>query len=249
MSGESGDAFSHYVRNAGERFHVVDYRGALPQTLDCRERRTGTGHSALTFDGIEKRGFFAADERARAETDMYAERKARAENVVADKAERFRLFDCYFKSVDRYGIFRSYVEVAVLRADRVARDHHTFDYGKGVAFENGSVHERAGIALVAVTDDVLLAVRLSVSELPLSAGGESATAAASESGIENIFDHVRPVHFKSVFKTFERARAESLVYIFGIDASATVQSDTNLLFIESDFVLLGDLRFRGGIDV
>ena len=45
--------------------------------------------------------------------------------------------------------------IALLRADRVAGDGHAFEHAVRVALQDAAVHERAGVALVAVADDVL----------------------------------------------------------------------------------------------
>ena len=180
---------------------------------------------------------------------MHSEREVRAQNVVAQKSEFFRLLDCDTKSVDRDGVFCADVEITVLRADCVTCNHHTFDDGKGVSFENGTVHKRARVAFVAVANDVLCAFGLSVCELPLSARWESAAAASSQARRQNLVDDVLSVHIERSFKSFESTCAESLFYLFGIDAAATVQCDANLLFVERDVVLLGDFLFGDGVYV
>ena len=64
---------------------------------------------------------------------MHAEGKIRTQNIIAQKPRVFRLFNGDFQAVYRNRIFRAHVEIAVLRADGVARNHHTFDYGKRIA--------------------------------------------------------------------------------------------------------------------
>ena len=92
-------AVTHNVRNASQGFYVVYYRGRSPKSLYCGERRTGTRHTAFALDGVQKCGFFAANECACAESDVYAETEVSSENVVAQQAQFFSLSDCYFKSV------------------------------------------------------------------------------------------------------------------------------------------------------
>ena len=48
---------------------VVDDGRLAEQTLDRRERRTGSRLTAVALDGGQQSGLLAADERARAETD------------------------------------------------------------------------------------------------------------------------------------------------------------------------------------
>ena len=49
----------------------------------------------------------------------------------------------------------------------------------GVALHDGAVHERAGVALVAVADHILLALGLAADAVPLSARGKARAAAAA----------------------------------------------------------------------
>ena len=62
-------------------------RGAAPQPALRRERRTRTRRAALAFDGGHQRGFLAADERARADADVYVEIERRFKNAAAEQAE------------------------------------------------------------------------------------------------------------------------------------------------------------------
>ena len=76
----------------------------------------------------------------------------------------------------------------MIGADGVAADQHALDDAVGVALEDGAVHERAGVALVGITDDVLLVAGLVVGGLPLHAGGEARAAAAAQAGLLHLLD-------------------------------------------------------------
>ena len=112
---------------------------------------------------------------------MHSEREVRAENVVAEKSHFFGLTNRYAETIDCDRIFRADVEITVLCADRVTCNHHTFDDGKRIAFENGTIHKRARVAFVTVADDVFVAVGLSVCKLPFSARRETAAATSAKS--------------------------------------------------------------------
>ena len=60
---------------------------------------------------------------------------------------------------DRQRIFGAAVDVALGRAHRVGGDGHALEHAVRIAFQHAAVHERAGIALVGVADDVLLPAR------------------------------------------------------------------------------------------
>ena len=242
-------AFTQDEGDARERFYVV-YDGRLfPQTLYSREGGTGAGHTALTFNRVQECRFFTAYECACAKTKVHAEGEVRTQNVIAEQAEFFRLLDCHVQSIYRDRVFRTNVEITVLRADCITCNHHTFDYGKGITFQDGTVHERTGVAFVAVTYNVLFAFGLRVSELPLSTRRETAAAAAAKTRTEHFFNNVRSVHLQSSRKTLERARTKTFFDIFGVDAAATVQGNTHLLFVEVDVFLFGDFFRRSRVNV
>jgi len=67
-------------------------------------------------------------------------------------------------------------------AKSVARDHHAFDDLKGVALEDRAVHERAGVAFIAIADDVFDLGFLVGRELPFLAGREARAATATNAG-------------------------------------------------------------------
>ena len=105
----------------------------------------------------------------------------------------------------------------------------------------------APVALVAVADHIFLSLGLVVGEFPLASGGEAAAAAAAKSGGEHIIDDLLAGFRQSVRKTPICAHGKSLLEAVGVDYAAAVKSDFNLLFVEGDFLLLGD--FSAGLRV
>ncbi len=63
---------------------------------------------------------------------MDAEREIRAEDAIAEQAERLSLLDCDAQTVHGQDIPRGRRN-SRFRADGVARDHHALDHGEGVA--------------------------------------------------------------------------------------------------------------------
>ena len=106
--------------------------------------------------------------------------KSAVEYVFAEQTVLSRLPDCYFKPFDRYRIFCSYVYVALARTGGITADGHSLYYAVRIALEHGTIHKRAGVALVGVADDIFL-IRLILSrEAPLESGRESAAASAAK---------------------------------------------------------------------
>ena len=157
--------------------------------------------------------------------------------VVAEDSVFASLFDCDFETMNGDRVFRADVYETFGCADSVAGDHHRFDYGVGIAFENRTVHECARVALVGVTYDVLLIGNRVVSELPLHAGGESAAASAAKSAGFDRIDNLLLRHFgNGLFISKVAVERKVLVDVFGVDKSAVTKHETMLALVESGFV-------------
>ena len=97
--------------------------------------------------------------------------------------------DRVLDTADGHRVFGTDVEEAFLRADRVAADHHAFDDVQRIGLQHAAVHERAGVSLVGVADDV---ARLFVSLAghgPFLTSRKSAAAASAELGSRDFIDN------------------------------------------------------------
>ena len=148
-------------RHVGEGLDVVDQRGAAPQAALRRERRARTRRAALAFDRGHQRGFLAADKRPRADAQVHVEAEGRFKDAAAQQAQLLGLLDGGLQPADGQRIFGAHVDEALVRAHRVGRDGHAFQHAVRIAFQHAAVHERAGVALVGVADDVFLRARRS----------------------------------------------------------------------------------------
>ena len=77
--------------NVGERFHVVDQRGHLPQARLRRKWRPRPRRAPPAFNGSDQRGLFPADECAAADADFNIEAELRVADLTAQKAQPPRL--------------------------------------------------------------------------------------------------------------------------------------------------------------
>ena len=220
-----------------ESFYVIDDGGLAEKTFYSGERRTGTGFAAVTFDRGEKSGFFAANECACAETESDLEVEAGAEDVVAENAVFFSLLDCDFETVNGDRVFCTNVDVTFVSADCVTCDSHCFENCVGVTFENGTVHECAGVAFVRITYDVFLACGLCFGEGPLSACGEACAAASADAGIKNGLDNFLGSHGgERLCESLVAVACYVFVDAFGIDNAAVTECNAVLLCIEGSLV-------------
>ena len=113
-----------------------------------------------------------------------------AEDVLAQQAVFVGLLDGLLQPLHGDGILGTDVDPAFICADRVAADGHGFQDRVGIAFQQGAVHERAGVAFVSVADEVLVLRLGSAGELPLLAGGETGAAAAAQAGVQHFLDNL-----------------------------------------------------------
>ena len=107
----------------------------------------------------------------------------------------------------------------------------------GVAFQNGTVHECAGVAFVGVAADVFLIGFIGCRKGPFPAGGEACATTAAETGSKHHVDDLLRGHFSEDFaQRLIAVHGDVLVDIFGVDDAAVPESDPVLLGIELGLV-------------
>ena len=84
------------------------------------------------------------------------------------------------QTLDRQRIFRTHIDVAVMRFGGNARNHHAFDYFVRIALHNGTVHKCTGVALVAVTNYIFWIFLLLGTGSPFFTAKEAAASSASK---------------------------------------------------------------------
>ena len=164
---------------------------------------------------------------------MQVKIKAAAEDILAQQAVAAGVVDRLLQMRDGDGIFRTHVNVTLGRADGVTADGHGFHDAVGIAFQNGTVHKRAGVALVRVADHVLLVGFIQRCEIPLFTGGEAGAAAAAKAGIGDDLDDFLGRHLvEHLVQRGITVHRDILVNVFGIDRAAVAQRNALLLCIE-----------------
>ena len=216
----------------------------MPVAGLCRERRLETRHAALSLKRFDQRRFLAADERTRARLDAETARKIRAENVIADIARRRCVGNGFFETLDRERVLRAHVDNRFGRADGVCADQHAFDQRVRVALDDGSVHERAGVALVGVADQIFGRTGALAGGVPFEPGREACAAASRETGYFDFFNDFFRRHFgDSLPQRGVSLMRHGVVEVFRVDQAAVAQRDARLL-VEKRAVLGGN--FQGG---
>jgi len=205
----------------------------------------GARLAGAAFNGGKQGGGFAADERARSLGDLNIKGEIRAQNIFSQKAH----FPCVRNRLGqmRYGerIFVPDVDVALVRADRVSADDHAFDHTVGIAFHEAAVHVGAGIAFIAVGDDILGIAMRPAHAFPLDGRVKSSAAAAPEAGFFHFADNGFGRHFGKHFT--QRLIAVDGKIIFNarrIDHAVLAENHPVLLFVKGQ-VFLAEKCFLG----
>ncbi len=195
-------------RHAGERLDVVDERRLPPEPRLRRVRRPQPRHAPVPLQRLDERRLLAADERARALAHLQREAERAAEDPFAQQAGRGCGLDGRAHVPHRDRVLAPDVEEPLAGADRVGGNGQALDDAKRVAFEDGAIHERAGIALVAVADHVLAVAGRAPREVPLDRRREPGATAAAQTRGADLVDHRlrRPRQARSRARNPSRAR-------------------------------------------
>ena len=106
--------------------------------------------------------------------------------LLAEVAGTLGQPDGRLQALDRERVLRPAVDIALVGVDREGRDGHALDDPEGVALEDAAIHERAGVALVGVADDVLLVTVGLGHRGPLETGRVAGAATAAQPGLRMI---------------------------------------------------------------
>ncbi len=157
-----------------------------------------------------------------------------AENVLAEQTVFSCLVDRYLKALNGDRIFRADVDIALCGADRIAGNSHSLEHNVGVAFENRTVHECTGVALVGVTAYILLWSDNGLLRTAISTCGESAAASAAQTGRENGLNYIFGSHFlEDLAECLITVHCDILVDTLGIDDAAVSERNSLLLLVEA----------------
>ena len=161
-----------------------------------RTGRLYAGHTAVALNGRRQRTTLAADECACTLTDMNPEIVTGIQNVLTKNSEVFCQLNCALQSCDSQRIFRTHVNIAFVSARCNTSDHHAFQHTMRIPFHHASVHERAGVALVTITYDILDRIGLRLHLRPFLAGRETAASTSAQTGLRDLVDDLRLRHIE-----------------------------------------------------
>ena len=176
-------AVAHDGRDVEEGLDVVDDRRFAEEACLHWKRRLDAGHAALALDGLEECGLFAADVRACAQAQFDVEVQIAAQQMATQVAGFSTAGQRILQHRRRVGILAAQVDVTAhlaLALNRVRGQRHRLDQPEGIALQQRTIFEGAGLALVRVAHDHLGCRRLIRGAAPFDPGGKSRAPAAHE---------------------------------------------------------------------
>ena len=112
------------------------------------------------------------------------------------------------------------------RADGIRGQHHAFDHAMRIGFQHGAIHERAGIAFVAVADDEFLAAGHLGHGRPLESRRVTATTASPQAADVHLAQHFGRRHLGQRGDQRPIAVGRNvLLDLLGIDDARILQHD------------------------
>ena len=182
MARVGGGTVAQQPRQVGQRLDVVDDRRLAVQPDGGREeRRLQARHPAVALEALDERRLLADDVRAGAPLHDDVDGEVGAEDVLADVAGGVGLVERRGHTLLGGGHLAADVEEALREAGGVAGDQAALDQLVRIELHQQAVLVRAGLALVAVDDEVARPHALR-REPPLHAGREAGAAAPEHGG-------------------------------------------------------------------
>ena len=172
-------------RDMRQRLNVVDDGRLAPQSALRRKWRLGRGMPRWpSIEAIMAVSSPQTNAPAPSITSHFIERPV-PKTFLPRMPSRSAVRHGAPHALDCQRIFGANVDQRLVGANRARRDHQAFNHAVRIAFHHGAVHERAGVAFVAVADDILLGRILNARRFPLASGRESAAATAAQAGFED----------------------------------------------------------------
>ena len=227
-----GAAYLDDEGHAGDGFGVVDDCGTAIEPDDGGEGRLDARYATFAFERLHERRLFADFIGASTRLRNGVKIEAAAEDVLAQDAALITLRQRPLRNLEKIAVLATEIDEAHLRADGQPGDHGAFDDGVRVVQEDQVVLACAGLALVAVDEDVLGLLALLGHEGPLHTGGKACAAAAAKAGGLHLIDDP----LRALLNALAQGRIATKLDVL-IDVGGTL---TPAAGDEFDFVGMGD---------
>ena len=230
---------SHDIWYVGQCFDVVDHRRLAPEALLDRKRRLGPRHPPLSLDRSDQGCFLAADKSACPELELDVEIKTRIQHVSAEKPSLLRLLQRQPQPFDGQRILRPDIHIPPAGTDHIGTNQHALDYGMGISLDDRTVHERAGISLVGVADNIFDVAQCIPRHLPLEPRRKACAAPSLQPRLFDHFVRVQGAHGRQHGASrFVAAPGSVRFDVFRVYFTAVGKHDLDLLAVETMIVVL-----------
>jgi hypothetical protein len=187
------------------------------------------------LDRGQERGLFTGDEGASAADDLEVEIEARAQDILSEESVLPGLLEGRADAGERQRVFVADVEKSPDRADCPGPDDHPLDDRVRVGLEDGTVHERTGVAFVAVAHDVARISGGPPGGFPLAPGREPRPAPAAETRGSDLGDDSFRRHLPEGLGRGGIAVVGNVILDpFRVDPAAVAEDDEPLVLEELD---------------
>ena len=180
-------------RHRGQRFGVVDGRGAAVETGLGGKGRLIAGLTLLALDGLQECRLLAADIGPGAMMRIEVEVDARTQDIAPDEPGGIGLGERPFEALDRLVEFAADIVVGDGRTHRIGSDGHALDQLVRVEPQDVAVLAGPGLTLVRVADQILLTRDTAGHEAPLEPGRKAGPAAPAQVRELDLLDDPRRV--------------------------------------------------------
>ena len=178
------DAVGQNRRNVAQGFNVVHAGRFPPYAGAGRERRLRTWIGAAAFEGVNQRGFFAADIAPCPSVHKQFEVKTGAKDIFPQQARFGRFGDCPAQVLRRFDIFAAQEDIAAVGFQRERGDQHAFHQQVRQLFHQQAVFIGARLHFIGVTQQVTDVHGLVFRhQAPLQTGGKARAAAPFQAGV------------------------------------------------------------------
>ncbi|MCY1423094.1 hypothetical protein D9M71_388000 [compost metagenome] len=193
----AGQGFVPVVAVADDGRHVaqgldVVHAGRLaPHANGGREGRLGARVGAAAFQGVDQRGFFAADVAAGTGVHEQLEVEAAAQDVLAQKACSLGFFHGTVEVLGGGDVFATQEDVATVGFQCAGTDQHAFDQQMGQLLHQHAVFPGVGLHFIRVAQQVADVHGFVFGhQAPLHASGKACAAATLEARVLDGLDDV-----------------------------------------------------------
>src|SRR5207244_1217974 len=241
---EPGPALGDDGRHGAERLDVVDDGRLAPEPRLDGEGRARAGHRPIAFDRLEERGLLAQDEAAGAATQLDIEREVGCEDALAEEPPLARLRHGDAEALGRKLGLPVDIEDRARGAGRGRGGQRGLEEPVRVALHQVAILEDAGLAFLAVDDEVLRGALRLAARCPLHRRLEVGAAAPGEARRAHLLDHpLGPRVLERVHQRRVRPVADRIGDVRGVRETAALEQDAPL----TPEPVVADVGRRGGV--